>query len=257
MTADFHTPQKNNKRMKTINGILTPENAFDLSLDQVIRFITSSIANKGDDEIQMAVLGLGELRAMDYLKIVKAMPSNFIIKQYSSLPKAIQSVTDTKIDGINFVPQFNIFKECSFESTEHLADIFNEIGDSLNAPEKFNTYNPNNFEENKEELIEIENELTLLYIEKLPEILATIVLGAQKKPLDRLAAMTETIRKMPAAKILKIEHGFFLSATAMLQIFQVRYSIFLHLKQLAILLSSNTCLGCGNRIYYHLRALIS
>lgn len=202
--------------MKTISGVAVPENASELKLAQYIEYLKLKNLGADESEIQMSVLGLDITDSSKYIQIIQHFAktskgnTGVLVSMFQDMGKYAKSCTDMKLCGVCFGNKWNIFEQLTTGAVAHLDQIFGEISEGFDVSEDLKTFAFNMPTEKASELIEVENELFFRYMERLPEILATIILGAQKKTLDTLPEMINQVAAMPAAKILKIESSFFL-----------------------------------------------
>lgn len=202
--------------MKVIAGVNVPDNASEIKLAQYVEYLKLKNIGADESELQMSVLGLDLTDSAKYIQIIQHFAktskgnTGVLVSMFEEMGKYAKSCTDLKLCGICFGSKFNIFEELTTGAVAHLDTIFDEISEGFNISDDLKEFSFSMSDAKRDLLIDAENELFFRYMERLPEILATIILGAQKKTLDTLPDVINEVAAMPAVKILRIETNFFL-----------------------------------------------
>lgn len=245
--------------MKNYKGFLIPENVLDLTLAQVVQDIT--IKNQGADENArlMALIGIDLDNVMIYTEIIASLGKEkkgdvfYPINLIEKIPAYAKDCKDLKVEGVSFEGQFNIFEMCTVGSLAHLEELIDTIYTESNPPQMTTAMEGI---ANKEAIENFENAIYLRYLAILPELIATVVLGAKSMPLDTLSEVKTRVAAMSAVKLLKIESAFFFLIVKSLM---ARHSPNLAacLNLLETLPASKNTFGLTNRILLQVRALTS
>jgi hypothetical protein len=202
--------------MKKIGEIDIPENAAELTTEQVLRIIDYTERNEDaeDFDIEMAALGFTKEESYpDYVRIATQMPQRWMFRAYQQLDKFIAMNRDFELCGVKIEPSTDLFQVSTAESAHRLAEICQEIvtdseacavGGTPASPENFTT----------EEVIEgaksIEKEIILRFYQRVPELLAVVVCGIKGENLKRVPEYAREIAQTPAMKVLPTTRNFFL-----------------------------------------------
>ncbi len=243
--------------MKIHKNYKIPETPLDLTLEQVIKDVSLRNVGASDTARLMTLLNIELTDVATYAEILGIIGRDkkdvfYPISLVDELPKYTKIQKDLSIEGVNFGTQFNIFESCTMEAILHLTALVDALYNASNpiTPDTVATamQNPAPFED-------FENDFYLRYLEALPELIGTVVLGSKSKPLDTLTDLAARIADMPAAKLLKIESGFFLSIQTIATRNNPKLAACLGL--LATFTPSKNSFGLTKRILVQVRNLVS